>query len=331
MDTSGCPAGWFTDRILVYRPPTEVSCESPVAVWLVLNIVLFLARVMVTETRDASKSKNKFSKGALAGYSNLLAQALFFTLTSANVANTINSGSGVLFGLYALTISLNHLVYMRKMVALGSNIIPLSRRVRTTLEKENRFSGLQLVDRTIQLFMIGAVTMTTAIVIVFVIGAIGFPNQFWPFEVAMALVPTYQLMVGNIAVWQIQRCKNALWRMIYGESKIENEELAGQVKHAWKTMTKNQVAIVCCVIPTAVLCILFAIPGLLPMTWWLFVLTFLLGDTLMVFLVNAQTIIARCRRGRGSSSKGDVSGIASSPAKVPNRTLPVVANTSDGS
>lgn len=297
MDLAGCPLGYFTDRILVYHPedPLIQVCDAPVAGWLTLNILLCVLRIGLTF--HAKFKKRSKSRGV--AWTIVLMQIIFVVLVSTNVANTVNSVSGVLYALLAISFSAHHFFYLQRLVLLGQNIIPLSKQFKTALKDNSVLSELHLADNVIRSLSASALILVVAILIIFIIGAAVYPGEFWPFEAGFLLTGTYQIVLSSIANWQIQRCKTAVQRIADGPINIDNVDFRRQVNRAVWKMAQQQLVIVICSIPVAVLCILCAL-DIIPMMWWIFSIFFFGGDTLMVFLLPVMKKRHCCKRKKAS-------------------------------
>lgn len=291
------------------------ACDQPVAGWLVLGIILIIFRLLnsVVAVRGRQERRAQSSPRAATGsssrrhirssqqaefteYAIAAMQTVYFVLTSVNVANTINSGSGVLHGFFLIPLAINHLSFIRNMIKLGKNIIPLSRKVQLNLSEHSFLTSLSNVDNVLRFFGFMSVSCLVAIVIVFIVGAAGYPGQFWSFEAAFLLTPSYQGSTTFMAVWQVQRCRAALQRLL--KENMLSGSMKVSVEGAVNAMLLQQAVIVGITLPVLALCILFAI-GVVPLYWWLLCVVFFGSDTIMVLFVN---VLPKCRRKRSTTS-----------------------------
>jgi hypothetical protein len=302
MDLRGCPTGYFTDRILVYQ--TDViaslstpSCDQPVAGWLTLGLILLILRAINVVTRlrarkKANKSKRAMSPSIAAECIIVLAQAAYFILTSANVANTVNSVSGVLHGIFAVPLVASHLIFVRGMIKLGYKVIPLSKKLQVNLD-QSALASLKAADTVLRTLAVISIFCPISILVAFITGAAAFPSQFWPFEVAFFIIFGYQVSTTLMAVWQIERCKVALQRLL-AENLVLSGAIEKNVARAATTMLHQQVVIVSVLLPNIALNALIAL-GVIPLYWWLLCLLYFSPDTLMFHMVAVLRRLGLCK------------------------------------
>jgi len=206
MDRTNCSDGLFTDSIMLYSDVTG-KCTQSIAAWLTVSISVLLCRVFLTAwhfhlwfkrkqhlaAKSAPVSKPRTPYGCLGqqrfpvnpslSLCEMLFEVLFVVLVSANVASTRDGSSAFLVGTFIFCNNAIGLISVRRMVKLGSKLIPISKGALTkrALQKHGYISNFNLA---MYLLYYPAAICCLSALLTFFLGWVAYPGEFLLFQIA---------------------------------------------------------------------------------------------------------------------------------------------------
>jgi hypothetical protein len=288
MNTEGCLPGMFTDEILFFSSSIR-SCDSPVAGYVVFITLLFILRVIVafTQTRfwikrsRIYKQKEKDEGKATASWRNrrypfipvlstfaTVFEFIFIILTTLNVANTRNSISVLLLGLFYLPVIFDHAILIRRYVRLGNRLLPKS-----VAGNAGQMKHLSVNDTVLNTLLFGLVTTASMVIVLSILAPAVMPGNPLLFQIMCGAVGIYQACAAFSVIWQMRRCQIAISQTNVSDIMLSDPNRSkASIDYAVKKMRQQQ--LICFVIAILGIVVNLLIASrVIPVTWWVICLT----------------------------------------------------------
>jgi hypothetical protein len=251
MDTTFCPAGMATDRVMLYGSDViAFSCDVPIANYVVPFALMSVIRCMVTafqiklwlrKGRQAKSSsrRQKTRIPALPALSMLTSffLILFTILTSLNIANTLNGGSLLIMALFFLPFSLGFPMFIHRVIKLGQKIIPLAN-VKFDEDDAKRKILADLsqyrIPMRITVFLLTIAILMTPIAALAGLGV----HSFVVFQVAASGYIAQDVLIGVGFTYQYERVISAV--KICGLTSLQSPERRSQIQKAINRLRLHQ-------------------------------------------------------------------------------------------
>jgi hypothetical protein len=318
MDRTNCSDGLFTDTIMLYSGITG-KCTQSIAAWLTVSISVLICRAFLTvwhfhlwfkrkhhlAARSVPVSKPRTPYGCLGqqrfpvtpllSLCEMLFEVLFVVLVSANVASTRDGSSGFLVGTFIFCNNAVCLLTARRMIKLGSQLIPLSKGALTkgALQKHGYIGNFNLV---MYLLYYSAAICALSAYMAFFLGWVAYPGDFQLFQIAACFLTVYQTLASSCAIYQYERCiqviKMTMSSTAAAEIGMNSQSSTKLLRITIRTMRNQQVTILLSgwIVPLIIL--LGYTIGYIPLSWELICVQ-MFQNFLFFFLFSFTTRLPR--------------------------------------
>jgi len=284
MNTNGCPPGLFTDDILIFDSQQQPHCNAPVAGYITLLGLQALLRVFVSvvqvrywnnrvnrrtaQEHHHARNKRRYPIVPTTSSIAVVFQIVFLILTSLNLANTSNSVSVIMLGLFYTAVMSGQFLLVRRYIRLGKKLLPKGPGM--SVEKLN---SLAVNDMVLNVLLFGMRVAGLGMVITSILSVAAYPSSSTPFQIMEGFVGLYQVCAASSVAWQLRRCIRAVTNSRDAvQGNIISDRSKASVEHATKKMRQQQIICLAVAIFGGVFNLLVAV-NVVQLNWWLVCVT----------------------------------------------------------